>query len=107
MCANSTAAFPDVTWLTVIPLPSFGEIERKLRDALAYEAQIDRGFARDFVAIVAQGHAKDVVLRVNARLPRIVVGKGGERESEEEREPLRGVHEFLQVTILHRRGGRP
>ena len=37
------------------------------------EAQIDGGLAGDLIVVVVERHAKDVMLRVDARLPRIVV----------------------------------
>ena len=62
-----------------------GEIEHDLGDAGVEEAQVDGGFARDFVVGVAQGDAEDVVLRVDAGLPRVVIGEEGEAAQHETR----------------------
>jgi hypothetical protein len=45
-----------------------GQIEPELRETVFKEADSHRGFAGDFVALVAQGHAKDVVLHIHAGL---------------------------------------
>ena len=65
-----------VTAETTMPLPRLRrrQVERESRLAVLHEPEVDGGLASDLVGLVAQGQAERVVDRVDARLPRIMIG---------------------------------
>src|ERR1035437_3279165 len=62
------------------------QIERERFEAALDKADVNSSLAQDFVRIVTERYAKDVVLDIDAGLARIVVSRQRQREGQGQRE---------------------
>jgi hypothetical protein len=54
-----------------------GEVEREVGQGVPEEPEVDPGFARDLVGVIAEGQPEDVMEHIDTRLARIGVGGAG------------------------------